>query len=270
MEFAIYGRGNRRGSGIDKFLCNADYKRQARATLERNHSGSGSWVSRSSACVRRTRSSASVRSAGSSRTRPDPAMCSAVAASASAAFRAFVSAVSPLVAQCSTGVASLARPMRIRKTTAASVARPGYPAKMRPYRPGDPVRAHIAAIYEEFGLVFDPAFEDDLDDIAASYTPGAFWVVDDAEGLVATAAVVPYGAARLIKRIYVAPRGRRTGLARRLLRQCASWGDFARTELWSDVRFRAAHRLYLDEGFIPGPVRVLADPDASVERYFSR
>lgn len=141
---------------------------------------------------------------------------------------------------------------------------------MRPYHPGDPVRDHIASIYEEFGLAFDPAFEDDLDDIPASYTPGAFWVVEDTAGLVATAAVVPHGPARLIKRIYVAPRGRRTGLARRLLHQCLAWGDFARSELWSDVRFRNAHRLYLDEGFVPGPTRVLADPDASVERYFSR
>lgn len=141
---------------------------------------------------------------------------------------------------------------------------------MRPYQPGDPVRVHITAIYEEFGLAFDPAFEDDLDDIAASYTPGAFWVVEDTSGIVATAGVVPYGPARLIKRIYVAPRGRRGGLARQLLRACAAWGEFARTELWSDVRFRTAHRLYLDEGFRPGPTRVLADPDGSVERYFSR
>jgi GNAT superfamily N-acetyltransferase len=141
---------------------------------------------------------------------------------------------------------------------------------MRLFRPGDPVRDHIRRIYEEFHLAFDPAFEDDLDDIAATYAHGALWVIDDAEGIVATGGVVPNGAARLIKRIYVAPRGRRAGLARQILRQACAWGDFPRTELWSDVRFRSAHRLYLDEGFVPGPTRVLADPDRSVERYFSR
>lgn len=141
---------------------------------------------------------------------------------------------------------------------------------MRAFRPGDPVADHIRRIYEEFRLDFDPAFEDDLADVGRSYAHGAFWVVEDAEGIVATAGVLPNGGARIIKRIYVAPRGRRGGLARRLLRQAAAWGDFPRTELWSDVRFRSAHRLYLSEDFLPGPTRVLADPDRSVERYFSR
>jgi GNAT superfamily N-acetyltransferase len=140
----------------------------------------------------------------------------------------------------------------------------------RLYRPGDPVREHVRGIYEEFGLAFDPAFEDDLDDVPGAYAGGAFWVVEDAEGIAATAGVVPYGPARLIKRIYVHARARRGGLARSLLRRCAAFGDFARTELWSDVRFRTAHQLYLSEGFVQGPTRVLADPDRSVERYFRR
>jgi GNAT superfamily N-acetyltransferase len=87
---------------------------------------------------------------------------------------------------------------------------------------------------------------------------------------VATGAVLPNGAARLIKRMYVARRGRRLGLARRLLRELCTFGDFAWSELWSDVRFRNAHRLYRSEGFVPGSVRVLADPDGSVERYFRK
>lgn len=149
---------------------------------------------------------------------------------------------------------------------------------IRPVRPDDPVQAHIAAIYGEFGLEFDPAFEDDLEDVMASYRTGAFWVVEGhgprADGgppaIAATAAVLPHGGARVIKRIYVAKEARRGGLARDLVRRCAAWGDFVRTELWSDVRFRSAHRLYLSEGFVQGPVRVLEDPDRSVERYFFR
>jgi GNAT superfamily N-acetyltransferase len=142
------------------------------------------------------------------------------------------------------------------------------PFQLREFRSGDDVAAHIRSIYEEFQLVFDLEFEDDLQDVGESYASGKFWLVEDEAGIVATAAVLPHGAARIVKRIYVAPRGRRAGLARELLRETMRWGDFVRTELWSDVRFRSAHRLYLSEGMKPGPTRVLADPDASVERYF--
>lgn len=132
------------------------------------------------------------------------------------------------------------------------------------------VAAHIAGIYAEHGLGFDLAFEDDLIDIGATYAFGAFWLVEDERGIVGTAAVLPNGACRLFKRLYVAPRGRRLGLARALFRHACDWGAFGRTELWSDVRFAQAHRLYLSEGFRPGPTRVLDDPDRSVERSFWR
>ncbi len=129
---------------------------------------------------------------------------------------------------------------------------------------------HIRAIYEEHGLTFDIEFEDDLQDVCAAYARGAFWVAEIDGRIVGTGGVVANGWARVIKRIYVAPEGRRTGLARDLVRRAYTWGDFDRTELWSDVRFRNAHRLYLTEGFQPGPTRVLEDPDRSVERYFWR
>lgn len=145
-----------------------------------------------------------------------------------------------------------------------------HPITIRPLATTDPVQDHVRAIYEEFGLTFDPAFEDDLLDAPAYYARGRFLVAEADGRLLATAAVVANGGARLIKRIYVAREARRRGLARRLLRECAAWGDFVTTELWSDVRFRDAHRLYREEGFTPGHVRVLADPDRSVERYFSR
>lgn len=96
----------------------------------------------------------------------------------------------------------------------------------------DDVAGHIRTIYEEFGLDFDLEFEDDLIDVTESHADGAFWVVEDAEGIVATGAVAPNGAARVIKRMYVAPRGRRAGLARGLLSLCLAWGGFAWSELW--------------------------------------
>ncbi len=144
------------------------------------------------------------------------------------------------------------------------------PITVRDVRPDDPVTDHIRAIYEEHGLAFDLDFEDDLQDVCASYRRGAFWVAELDGRLVGTGGVVANGWARVIKRIYIAPAARRTGLARELVRRAYTWGDFSRTELWSDVRFRSAHRLYLTEGFRQGPTRVLEDPDRSVERYFWR
>ena len=67
-------------------------------------------------------------------------------------------------------------------------------------RRDDAVAAHIASIYSEFGLAFDPAFEDDLADVVDAYANGAFWVVEDGAGIVATAGVLANGPARVIKR----------------------------------------------------------------------
>ncbi len=144
------------------------------------------------------------------------------------------------------------------------------PFTIRSWRPGDDVAGHIARIYGEFGLCFDPDFEDDLLDVGANYARAHFLVAEDPDGIAGTAAACAEGGVRLIRRMYVAPRARRHGLARALLAECLRWGDFARTELWSDVRFRGAHALYQREGFVPGPCRALAAPDRSVERFFAR
>lgn len=215
---------------------------------------------RESASVRRSSSSASERSTESRPTRPSRAISPAVRASCRAVVPTFSAALSARPSHADGG----------RATTAVVPNRSAMTPTIRNWRPADPVMDHIAEIYREFGLVFDPGFESDLVDVAASYATGAFWVAEHEGRLVATAAVVPHGPARLVKRIYVARDARRLGLARTLLRRAMAWGRFARTELWSDVRFRNAHRLYLSEGFTPGPVRVLADPDRSVERYFSK
>jgi putative acetyltransferase len=113
-------------------------------------------------------------------------------------------------------------------------------------------------------------FERDLADVGAHYRQGRMWVAEEGGTLLGCGGVVAGGGARVIKRIYVAKEARRRGLARELLRRGCAWGDFARTELWSDVRFRDAHRMYLSEGFRRGHTQVLADPDRSVERFFWR
>jgi GNAT superfamily N-acetyltransferase len=203
-------------------------------------------------------------------------MSAAVCASVMAAVESEAAAASPRVTHdgnpgaSALEVASQRMSMSPLYPPAAPAWRPPEGYRLRESQPNDDIVGHICGIYEEFGLGFDLDFEDDLVNVAASYAAGAFWVVEDAEGIVATGAVAAAGAARVIKRMYVAPRGRRAGLARGLLGHCLGWGEFACSELWSDVRFRSAHRLYLSEGFAPGPTRILDDPDRSVERYFRR
>lgn len=148
---------------------------------------------------------------------------------------------------------------------------PGWSLRLAGPQDSSAVAAHIARIYEEFGLTFDLDFEDDLIDVADTYKHGAFWIVEGDGGRIhATAAVLPNGGSRLFKRLYVAPIARRSGVGRALLEAAQGWGDFARTELWSDVRFQNAHRLYRSMGYDAGPTRVLDDPDRSVERSFWR
>ena len=142
--------------------------------------------------------------------------------------------------------------------------------QIRPWTPSDDVAAHISGIYEEYGLFFDPSFEDDLFDVPGHYRSGGFWVAENETGLIGTVAIVPQGAARLLRRMYVSKRHRGDGVAAALLRHAAAAGPWKTTWLWSDVRFRAAHRFYQKEGFIGGHCRVLDDPDRSVERFFSR
>ena len=99
---------------------------------------------------------------------------------------------------------------------------------IRSWRADDPVLDHIAAIYREFGLVFDAGFESDLLDIGGAFDGGAFWVAEHEGRIVATAGVMPNGPARLVKRIYVAADARRLGLARHLLREAATFGSLRR------------------------------------------
>jgi GNAT superfamily N-acetyltransferase len=139
---------------------------------------------------------------------------------------------------------------------------------LRPYASGDPVAAHIASIYREHQLCFDSEFEDDLLDISKAYASGVFYVAEENGELLGTGAAVADGGARLIRRMYVSSKARRQGLAHKLLQACLGFGSFSRTHLWSDVRFREAHQLYLKAGFKMGHTRVLTDPDRSVERYF--
>lgn len=153
----------------------------------------------------------------------------------------------------------------------------------RPVRDDDgaALTALVEGCFDEYpGCVLDP---DDLDaDLAAPATAfaamgGELWVVPDDEGLVACGGWAPSadepGVAE-VKRVYVAARGRRRGLAAGLVgraeRAAAAHGA-TRVVAWSDTRFVDAHRLYERLGYSPtARTRELHDPSHTTEREFVR
>ncbi|MGH9058843.1 MAG: GNAT family N-acetyltransferase [Acidimicrobiales bacterium] len=105
---------------------------------------------------------------------------------------------------------------------------------------------------------------------------GRLWVATDPGGVVvASVATRPRPDAAIDReRLYVAPRARRPGLARRLVELVESHGRQAgasRVELWSDTRFTSAHALYRRLGYQPtGQVREQHDRSDTVEHHFVR
>lgn len=105
---------------------------------------------------------------------------------------------------------------------------------------------------------------------------GRLWVATDPGGVVvASVAARPLPDAAIdLERLYVAPRARRQGLARRLVALVESHGRQAgatRVELWSDSRFSEAHALYQRLGYqATGRTRQLHDLSATVEHHYVR
>ncbi len=103
---------------------------------------------------------------------------------------------------------------------------------------------------------------------------GRFWVAENdgringSVGFVAT----DDPAAIELKKLYVAKEARRLGLAARLcelVEEEGRRGGAKVVELWSDTRFKEAHRLYARRGYTRGPeTRELHDASKSVEYYF--
>ena len=117
----------------------------------------------------------------------------------------------------------------------------------------------------------------DLDRIATLYgeAGGCAFVATSGARLVGSIAVAPASAAEWeLTKLYVDPRLRRIGLARRLLTAAE---DFAairggrRMILWTDTRFEGAHRFYERQGYVAdGRTRALHDLSNSVEYFYAR
>jgi putative acetyltransferase len=105
---------------------------------------------------------------------------------------------------------------------------------------------------------------------------GRFWVAESAGRLLACAGLVATADPAVVemKKLYVAKDARQMGLGARLCSlveaEAMSRGAVA-IELWSDTRFRDAHRLYERRGYVRGPkTRELHDKSDSIEYYFRK
>lgn len=140
--------------------------------------------------------------------------------------------------------------------------------------------ALISACWSEYpGCVMDVHGE--CPDLLAPATVaeregGAFWVATDPCGtVVATVGWRPLRPGTIeLKRLYVARRCRREGLASRLmdLAEAEAVGAGATSmELWTDTRFIGAHVFYKGRGYtIAGPDRELRDLSRTREHHFEK
>lgn len=158
--------------------------------------------------------------------------------------------------------------------------RPGLPTGLRRVKDADaePLIALITAAYDEYrGCILDlPGVDDDLP--APGTTAGRrgspWWVVERDGRLIATIAAGPLRSDGIVelKRLYVDRFHRGRGLASQLVglveAQAAGLGA-DHVELWSDSRFREAHRRYVALGYEPtGEDRELHDPSHTTEHRF--
>jgi N-acetylglutamate synthase-like GNAT family acetyltransferase len=103
---------------------------------------------------------------------------------------------------------------------------------------------------------------------------GRFWVAERNGELVGCAGLVPSSNGTMeLKKLYVAKDCRSNGLGARLCSlvevEAVSRGA-SNIELWSDTRFKDAHRLYERRGYTRGKTRELQDLSKSVEYYYRK
>jgi putative acetyltransferase len=153
--------------------------------------------------------------------------------------------------------------------------------KIRDARDDDAERliSLIEACYGEYAgcvlLVNEEAPE--LRKIATSHAQqgGRFWVAEHEGELVGCAGLVAGENGTVeMKKLYVAQDARKIGIGARLCSlvevEAMSRGAEA-VELWSDTRFKDAHRLYESRGYERGPqTRELHDASNSVEYYYRK
>ena len=143
----------------------------------------------------------------------------------------------------------------------------------RPVRTQDlaNIIAMVSEVFAEYGLVLDAAIDEPRLLEADTYfrgSGGEFWVVEIDGAIRATGAVYLHPGAGELKSLYVHPTLRRRGVGRQLTQMAIDRARAAgkpRMILWTDTRFRDAHRLYRNMGFREFGLRVLDDSHDSTE-----
>ncbi|MEP6871467.1 MAG: GNAT family N-acetyltransferase [Anaerolineaceae bacterium] len=136
----------------------------------------------------------------------------------------------------------------------------------------------VGAVFEEYGFPFaESEYDADLLDPGTYYdgVRGWFAVAEDGDGkVVGCIGVTDEGGGLFeLHRLYVLAEGRRGGTGRRLVEwvfETARAHGCTRMELFSDVHFEDAHRLYLRHGFRNDRFRYAPDPWGSREWGFTR
>jgi GNAT superfamily N-acetyltransferase len=110
---------------------------------------------------------------------------------------------------------------------------------------------------------------------AADTDSGRWWVAERNGEIVGSVAVVPEEDGILeLKKLYVSSAARRNGLGARLVSLAESEARERRAVqmvLWTDTRFKDAHRLYERLGFVRAPrTRVLNDLSNTVEFHYTK
>jgi N-acetylglutamate synthase-like GNAT family acetyltransferase len=134
--------------------------------------------------------------------------------------------------------------------------------------------ALIGAVFAEYDFVFDATAEvPDLLDFPRHYEPpgGAFFVIRQAGGVVGSVGVERLeGTVAELHRLYLAPRLRGQGHGQALVEEILVWcrhQNITQLVLWSDTRFRDAHRLYVRMGFAQSGERVLPNDVNQTREY---
>jgi len=132
----------------------------------------------------------------------------------------------------------------------------------------------IEGIFEEYDCKLDAQNEDVHLLAPGPYfreLGGEFWVVEDDGKILATVAVLLHDDAGELKALYVHSSLRNQGWGRRLTELAIDYARNAakpRMILWSDTRFKDAHRLYKKMGFSEFGERDLHDSNNTNEYGF--
>ena len=133
----------------------------------------------------------------------------------------------------------------------------------------DAIIAVVDACYRQYPYQLYVEDEPELLTPADSFS--AFWVAEDAEGLVGCIAGQLLQDATELKKFYAHPRAWGTGLAQELHQKFVQWTreeGRASAVLWTDVLFHRAHKFYKKQGWVnTGKTRDLADTNGPFSEY---